>query len=613
MESHNSNKNKYIDPDILALINKLQINSNKTLSALIILCSIIMILVLTILAIRAVVRLEPRWDTVAYHLPFSALRGGLGVPYVMNETMQNRFQGFPFLPHLLQGILWRITGSINATGVVNYLAFVLFIGYCHVVLRAGFWLVAMISLTAPLVLIHTTVSYVDLFGNSLLAIGLSSCLYIYLFPERSQRIVLLCGLGGLIGAAWSKYLLVPVVGLVWCLFVLVCLVARRPAMVRRRQTLLLLLAVLFLISAPYIKNFVEYKNPFWPIHVPVMTKMFPASERSDSPSNIRPAALNDLSPFMLFTHSILEINHPDHYDKRPRWIIDQGNADIAFRMGGFWNVGVVIYLSISVSMLLVYWRKAGIIPAICLVGILSFVAILPQSHELRYYLFIPLCWAAAIGMMFDRVKKKTPLVAISLLMISMVLFGYMVSENRVHYRIENIGYEKIAQVWKADTWWPKFRQGETYCAVGMVPMSFLLTGPTMHEFTIIDRSNEESCPSGSIVVTKDNVMHRKGEIDAKASKIESLENVSEQDYVNESMGLYSAGKYKECIIACLKALKLKPDCDLAYNNICSANNAMGQYDKAIKACEKAIKINPDFQLAKNNLAWAMQMKNAQKQ
>ena len=316
---------------------------------------------------------------------------------------------------------------------------------------------------------------------------------------------------------------------------------------------------------------------------------------------------------MLFSHSLLEINHPVHYNYRPRWIIDQGNAAIAYRMGGFWNVGVFVYISISVLMLVIYWRKTGIISSLWLVIILLFVAFMPQSHELRYYLFIPLCWAAAIGMMFDKVKEKTPYVAISLLMISALLFGYMVSENLEHYRIENIGYEKIAQVWKADTWWPKFRQGETYCAVGMVPMSFLLTGPTMHEFTIIDRSNEESCPSGSIVVTKDNVMHRKGEIDAKASKIESLENVSEQDYVNESMGLYSAGKYKECIIACLKALKLKPDCDLAYNNICSANNAMGQYDKAIKACEKAIKINPDFQLAKNNLAWAMQMKNAQKQ
>lgn len=156
-------------------------------------CALIALAALADLAVRAAVRLELRWDTFMYHIPFAALRGGLRIPYDMNETMGARYQGFPPLPHLLQGMLWRLTGSINATGVVNYLAFVAFLAYCHIALKARFWLVALIALSAPMVLIHTTVSYVDLFGNSLLAIGISSCLYLYLFPERSSRSVLLWG------------------------------------------------------------------------------------------------------------------------------------------------------------------------------------------------------------------------------------------------------------------------------------------------------------------------------------------------------------------------------------------------------------------------------------
>jgi len=51
-------------------------------------------------------------------------------------------------------------------------------------------------------------------------------------------------------------------------------------------------------------------------------------------------------------------------------------------------------------------------------------------------------------------------------------------------------------------------------------------------------------------------------------------------------------------------LKLNPNYAEAYNNICSAYNAMQMWDKGAEACEKALKINPGYELAKNNLAWA---------
>ena len=200
--------------------------------------TLLALLALGDLAVRAALRLELRWDTFLYHLPFAALRGGLPIPYDMNDLMRDRYEGFPLLADLVQGALWRLTGSINATGVVNYLAFVAFLVYCHFALRARFWLVALIALTAPMVVIHTTVSYVDLFGNSLLAIGMSSCLHLYLFPERRARAVLLGGLTGLIGAAWTKFNLVPVVGLGLCLCLAVSL--RRPlreALSKRRVVL----------------------------------------------------------------------------------------------------------------------------------------------------------------------------------------------------------------------------------------------------------------------------------------------------------------------------------------------------------------------------------------
>ena len=469
--------------------------------------ALLAVLALADLAVRAVVRLEYWWDTFWYHLPFFALRGGLRIPYEMDARMSHLYEGFPPLPHLLQGLLWRLTGEINATGVVNFLAFIAFLGYCHVALRARFWLVALIALTAPMVVIHATTSLVDLFGNSLLAIGISSCLYLFLFPKRPERLVMLCGLGGLIGAAWSKFNLVPVVAVGLCMFLAVGLRKPRKGAYSRRRAALVVVAAALLAALPYAKNLSVYGNPFWPVRVPVMVEWFPYEEDPVAAglASQRPPPLADYSGAALFVHSLFEINHPTRYDQRPRWKVDQGNAWIAFRMGGFWWVGVGVYLAAMMIMLVVYDRKRGTIVSMVTVATLCFVAILPQSHELRYYMFIPLSWAATVGMLFPHFKKKIPLGALALLILAIGLFSYMVRENHVHYRIEKIDYLQAARDWRAEPWWEEFERGQTYCVVGMEPIGMLMTGPTMSEYSIVERSSEALCPDGAVLVDSSGV------------------------------------------------------------------------------------------------------------
>ncbi len=76
------------------------------------------------------------------------------------------------------------------------------------------------------------------------------------------------------------------------------------------------------------------------------------------------------------------------------------------------------------------------------------------------------------------------------------------------------------------------------------------------------------------------------------------------DLLNQSLAYYYAGKYRECIDACNKALELQPNYPEAYNNIGTAYNQLQKYDSAVWACGKAVELKPDFQLAKNNLEWA---------
>ena len=468
-------------------------------------CAAVATVALVDRAVRSAVALNVRWDAFYYHLPFAALRGGLSIPYDMNDAVRPLYDGYPPLPELVQGLLWRLTGSVNATGVINFIAFGLFLIYCHKVLRAPFWLVALISLTAPLVLIHTAVTYIDLFGNAFLAIGVGSCLSVYLFPDRRSRAVVVCGLAGLAVAAWSKYLLVPVVGVMFILFAAIVLRSRAADRFNRRQATAVILVFAAVAAAPYMKNLAVYGNPFWPTHVPIVGALFPyLSEDEAYFETQRPASLMDAPQAEVFVQSLLEINVPTSYPNRPRWIVDQGSTPtpVGFRMGGFWGIGVIVYLLITSGMLILFRRRAGVIVCGAGVGLLCLIAVLPASNNLRYYMFIPLTWAATIGMLYPQLRDRFPRAALGLLVLVLALFGHMVSENLAYYEIRKVDYRDAAVAWGAADWWPKLQQGKTYCVVDMIPIGIMMTGPTMHEFSIVDRSKVSLCPAGTIVVTK---------------------------------------------------------------------------------------------------------------
>jgi protein O-mannosyl-transferase len=80
------------------------------------------------------------------------------------------------------------------------------------------------------------------------------------------------------------------------------------------------------------------------------------------------------------------------------------------------------------------------------------------------------------------------------------------------------------------------------------------------------------------------------------------EKPSVNNYIALSLLYYQNQQYEKCMDASNEAIKLKPDCVEAYNNICSAQNILGNYDAAIKIGQQALKIDPNYQLVKNNVA-----------
>jgi len=95
-------------------------------------------------------------------------------------------------------------------------------------------------------------------------------------------------------------------------------------------------------------------------------------------------------------------------------------------------------------------------------------------------------------------------------------------------------------------------------------------------------------------------------------KRQALQNqISETNDATElidlSLKLYTEEMYLDCVKACEKSLEYQPKNSIAYNNICSAYNAMENWSEAVKAGEKAVEYAPEYQLAKNNLAYSIRM------
>ena len=78
------------------------------------------------------------------------------------------------------------------------------------------------------------------------------------------------------------------------------------------------------------------------------------------------------------------------------------------------------------------------------------------------------------------------------------------------------------------------------------------------------------------------------------------------------MRAYQSGKYTGSIAAARKALAVRPDSAEAYNMLAASYNSMQQWDEAIQAGLQAVNLKPDFQLARNNLMWSLAQKTKKK-
>ena len=348
--------------------------------------SAIALTVLVSIFLKAIIDVDRNYDVGWYHLPFAARIWGI-VPassFLSENLIEYRYEGFPLLAHFFQGLLWKLTGRMQATNLVGYLSLIIYLFFLRGYFRVPLYLSAIALLTIPAVLTHASISLVDLPGN----IGVSVLMMITYswFKESrlpSKKELWLAFLGAAT-AANIKPQLQPLVFLLYCIVGgrLVWLYFKHTNAAQRKLWLTIPLSAIasILIFATPIKNVALYGNPFYPIKIEVAGIVLN--------HKLTPETYSQGNRPQKWLQSILEINTPPW--SADQW--DQGNKQYFDRAGGFFGFYVVfnllLLLGLTVKERLSANKSRNAIVALAIIALVSlFTANFPQSHELRYFMF----------------------------------------------------------------------------------------------------------------------------------------------------------------------------------------------------------------------------------
>jgi hypothetical protein len=327
------------------------------------------------------------WDVWYYHLPFAARIAGI-VPasqFAYDPLNQARFDGFPLFGEALQGLFWRLSGRIQAANLVAFAAVPLYAWLARRRFGVPMYASLLALLAVPLVQIHATSCYVDLPANAAASALVLVAIGAWAEPKDrapSDATLALAGACAAV-AANTKALTHPVVGLA-----LVALGWRAvPAMLRARRVRALALVALALpvVFFTPLKNLLVHHNPYYPVAFHLFGLRLPGP---DDPYSSSPVWLAHAPRPVRFLCSVLEIGVRPLSDAR-RWTVDQWTPPSApgYRMGGFFGVYAAANLALFAWQAARGWKtREGRAAAIGFGALTAVVSVLPQSHELRYYM-----------------------------------------------------------------------------------------------------------------------------------------------------------------------------------------------------------------------------------
>lgn len=334
------------------------------------------------------------WDVWYYHLPFAARLAGVvnRDGYVFHAANEAHFAGFPLLGELLQGLLWRATGRVECSNLVAFAAVPLFAWFLRRRFAVPMHLGLLALLAIPLVQLHATSCYVDLPANAAASVVVLLAIQALAEPAPVSDKTLALALGATAVAANMRFQLHPLL-----LLSLLALGVRAipprirelrggdaPSRTRARRTFALVALALPLVFATPLKNAAMHHNPYYPERLHLFGIELPGLE---TPYSASPRWLAGAPRPVRFVSSLLELGVRPFTERR-RWTIDQWMPDdsAGSRMGGFFNAYVVVSLALLAWRVARQKERAARVVGACFAALTALDAVMPQSHELRYYM-----------------------------------------------------------------------------------------------------------------------------------------------------------------------------------------------------------------------------------
>ena len=369
---------------------------------------------LALVVLASLLRPVVPWDSWAYHLPFSAWLWDIGDArrtFILGEQLSARYAGFPLFAEFLQGALWKASGSMAASTLVNSASLCALVAAAGIVIRGSLPIMAFGSLSIPLVAFHSTSNYIDLFVAVMICLQVIAAWQV----ERQARQVYLTPLRRPLDG-WSGIFIVAavavgnskfqalVVSMAISGFLALYLIFNRAKLATgvlpRLAVVLALASVLSLATAA--RNTVAFGNPFYPVRInlPALGVTLPGAEDEYSSRPNYAESLGAMSKPVYWILSVTEIDWkvrqvPVTYN------LDANTGDQAKRFGpgrtgGTWGffIGCCCILALWLSVLAFRRNTDGFPNGIFILLLFSFLTVLtafmPQSHEMRYYLYWPI-------------------------------------------------------------------------------------------------------------------------------------------------------------------------------------------------------------------------------
>lgn len=352
------------------------------------------------LLVKALFEVDNHFDSWWYHLPWAARLAGLMSPdeYLFEPLAAARFEGFPVLPELLQGLLWRATGRVESANLVGFLSLAAYIFFLRRYLGVAWWLATPALLAVPLVQAHATVAYVDLIANLAMAALLLLTFLAYVRTGFVRRETLALLLFTAFVAANSKLQLIPLVALALMFAAYPFSVwlsspdkGKQPgstAKVLRLTVIALAMGAIFFVP---LKNLVQHGNPVYPLKLEIAGVVLNHQEQLP-PEDMGTGTLTDSPQAVKWFYSVFEVGMSPLFDVK-RWTLDSSappGAPMTIQ-GGYFNLYVVAQLILLLYLLTRVGRKERR-AALVLVGVASAVTmVMPASHLLRYYMYWMIC------------------------------------------------------------------------------------------------------------------------------------------------------------------------------------------------------------------------------